>query len=120
MVALIEENRTLSSEGLILVDRPQPCGSACTGKSLRVLCNDTSVDFQITPERRGSIADLSHVIYRHQVRTDAIATRPTNVLNLALRVFEDGDDVSEDARNEKITELTNVNQEALEKCGVRR
>ena len=31
------------------------------------------------------------------------ATRSTNVLNLALRVFEDGDDMSEDARNEKIT-----------------
>ena len=60
------------------------------------------------------------MIYRHQkqsVRTDVIATRPTNVLNLALRVFEDRDGVSEDAQNEKITELTNANQEVFEECG---
>ena len=76
--------------------------------SLRVLCNNAFVDSQIIPKMQASVSDLSHVIYRHQkrpVRTDAIATRPTSVPNLAFRVFEDGDDVSEDARNEKITEL---------------
>jgi len=43
-----------------------------------------------------------------------------NVLNIALRIFKDEDDMSENAWNEKITELANANRETLEKRGVRR
>ena len=46
--------------------------------------------------------------------------QPPNVLNLALRIFKDEDDMHEDAWYEKITELTNANLEVLEKRGVRR
>ena len=37
-----------------------------------------------------------------------------------LRPFKDRDEMSEEARKEKITELTNANQEVLEKRGARR
>ncbi len=46
--------------------------------------------------------------------------QPPNVLNLALRIFNDADDMSEDAWYEKAVELVNGHREVLTRRGVRR
>ncbi|TBU46750.1 acetyl CoA carboxylase [Dichomitus squalens] len=46
--------------------------------------------------------------------------QPPNVLNMALRVFNEADDMSEDAWYEKIEELVNSHRDVLTKRGVRR
>ena len=46
--------------------------------------------------------------------------QPPNVLNMALRVFNEDDDMSEDAWYEKVLELTNNHRDVLARRGVRR
>ncbi|KAI0358341.1 acetyl CoA carboxylase [Trametes cingulata] len=45
---------------------------------------------------------------------------PPNVLNMALRIFNEADDMSDDAWYEKIVELVNGHREVLTRRGVRR
>jgi acetyl-CoA carboxylase / biotin carboxylase 1 len=42
--------------------------------------------------------------------------QPPNVLNFAIRISKDEDNMPEDAWNEKLIELTNANREVLEKA----
>lgn len=60
------------------------------------------------------VFDVDEYSQRHGV------TEPPNVLNLALRIFNESDDFSEDAWNEKIQELVNSHKETLARHGVRR
>ena len=46
--------------------------------------------------------------------------QPPNVLNMALRVFNEADDMSDDAWYEKIVELVNSHRDVLTRRGVRR
>ena len=45
---------------------------------------------------------------------------PPNVLNMALRIFNEADDMSDDAWYEKIVELVNNHGDVLNRRGVRR
>ncbi|KAJ7890599.1 acetyl-CoA carboxylase [Mycena olivaceomarginata] len=46
--------------------------------------------------------------------------QPPNVMNVALRIFNDADDMSQDAWSEKLIAFTNEHSETLAKRGVRR
>ena len=46
--------------------------------------------------------------------------QPPNVMNLALRIFDEKDDMTEEAWSDKITSLVNERRDCLNKRGVRR
>ncbi|KAJ7672696.1 acetyl-CoA carboxylase [Mycena rosella] len=46
--------------------------------------------------------------------------QPPNVMNIALRIFNDADDMSQDAWSEKLTAFSNEHSETLTRRGVRR
>ena len=59
--------------------------------------------------------DLPEFRQRH-----GVDSQPPNVINIALRIFEEEDDMSESAWSEKVTEFVNNHKEVLTHRGVRR
>ena len=49
-----------------------------------------------------------------------VNNQPPNVINIALRVFDEQDDISESAWSPKVTEFVNAHKEVLARRGVRR
>ncbi|KAF8120989.1 acetyl-CoA carboxylase [Boletus edulis] len=75
---------------------------------------------QSQPTRTGNVAALLPIFEPHEFRQRYGSTEPPNVMNLALRIFDKADDVSEDTWAERALKFVKDHNATLVKRGVRR